>query len=74
MLPALRRGSRSCPIPKRCCPPFDELCAEQPVFDASARTKLAAKLLEAVEQGRCSLDDLTEIGKEGLHQTPTMWR
>lgn len=51
---------------------LEELCA--PVFDTATRTNVASKLLEAVQQGRRSLDDLRAIGKEVLHQTPTMWR
>jgi hypothetical protein len=53
---------------------LDELCAQLPSFDASTRTNVASRLLEAVEQGRRSLDDLREAGKEALHKTPTMWR
>lgn len=53
---------------------LEELCAQVPVFDTATRTNVASKLLEAVQQGRRSLDDLRAIGKEVLHQTPTMWR
>jgi hypothetical protein len=53
---------------------LDELCAQLPGFDARTRTNIASKLLEAVGQGRCSLDDLREVGKDALHKTPTMWR
>jgi hypothetical protein len=53
---------------------LDEVCAQVPSFDVTIRTNVASRLLEAVEQGRCSLADLRAIGKEALHQTPTMWR
>ena len=53
---------------------LDELCAQLPDFDASARTVVASRLREAMEQGACSLDDLRQAGKSALHQTPTMWR
>jgi len=53
---------------------LDELCAQLPSFDASTRTNVASRLLDAAKQGRCSLDDLREAGKQGLHKTPTMWR
>jgi hypothetical protein len=52
---------------------LDELCGQLPIFDADTRTNVASKLLDAVEQGRCSLDDLREAGREALHKTPTMW-
>jgi hypothetical protein len=53
---------------------LDELCAQVPMFDATTRTNVASSLLEAARQGTCSLDDLREVGKEALLQTPTMWR
>jgi hypothetical protein len=53
---------------------LDELCAQLPSFDASTGTNVASRPLEAVEQGRRSLDDLREAGKQALHKTPTMWR
>jgi hypothetical protein len=53
---------------------LDEVCAQVPSFDASIRTNVASKLLEAVEQGRCSLDDLRQVGTGALPKTPTMWR
>jgi hypothetical protein len=53
---------------------LNELCAQGRIFDASTRTIVASRLLEAMEQGGCSLDDLRAIGKEASHRTPTMWR
>ena len=53
---------------------LEELGAEEPIFDACTRTIVASRLLEAMEQGSCSLDDLRAIGKEALHKPPTMWR
>jgi hypothetical protein len=77
MLPAHRRGELAMPDSETAAllrTVLDELCAQLPNFDASTRTNVASRLLEAVEQGRCSLEDLREVGKEALHKTPTMWR
>jgi hypothetical protein len=52
---------------------LDELCVQVPLFDIVTRTNVASKLLEAAQQGRCSLDDLREIGRKALHKTPSMW-
>ena len=51
----------------------DELCAQVRYFDTDTKVELASKLLEAVKQGRSSIDELREIGKQALRQTPTMW-
>jgi hypothetical protein len=53
---------------------LDELCAQLPKFDADTKINVASKLLEAVEQGRSSVDDLRAVGKEALRHPPTMWR
>jgi len=53
---------------------LDELCAQLPNFDADTKINVASKLLEAVEQGRSSVDDLRAAGKEALRDPPTMWR
>jgi hypothetical protein len=54
---------------------LDRLCAEEPaVDDADIRTDVASRPRDTVEQGQCSPDDLGQIGKAALHQTPTMWR
>jgi len=51
-----------------------ELCAHVPHFDAGLKVELASKLLEAVKQGRSSMDELRQVGERALRQTPTMWR
>jgi hypothetical protein len=52
----------------------DELCASLSPFDASTRTDVASKLLETARNGRSSVDDLKQAGKEALDRCPTMWR
>jgi hypothetical protein len=53
---------------------LDELCASMSPFDVGTRTHVASRLLEAVKQGKSSLDDLRSAGREALHKAPTMWR
>lgn len=53
---------------------LDELCASISPFDASTRTKVASKLLEAARAGRSSVEDLKQAGEEVLLRCPTMWR
>jgi hypothetical protein len=53
---------------------LDELCASISPFDASTRTSVASRLLEMSRNGRSSVDDLKEAGKEVLARYPTMWR
>ena len=51
---------------------LDELCLGG-TRDTEMRSRVASKLIEAVEQGTASIDDL-EIGRKILLQPPTMWR
>jgi hypothetical protein len=53
---------------------LDELCASLSPFDASTRTNVASKLLETARNGRSSVDDLKQAGKDVLRRCPTMWR
>jgi hypothetical protein len=52
---------------------LEELCTELSLVDADTRTRVVSKLLKAAEQGRCSLDDLREVGRQAQQKTPTMW-
>lgn len=52
---------------------LDELCLGGP-HDTEMRSRVASRLIEAVEQGKPSIDDLREIGRKILLQPPTMWR
>jgi hypothetical protein len=53
---------------------LDELCAGMSPFDSITRTNVASRLLETVKQGRPSLDDLREAGRDVLRQPPAIWR
>jgi len=52
---------------------LDELCADEPLA-VNSKIDVASRLLEAVKQGRSSVDDLKVVGRQALRQTPTMWR
>jgi len=46
---------------------LDELCLGGP-HDTEMRSRVASRLIEAVEQGKPSIDDLREIGRKILLQ------
>jgi hypothetical protein len=57
---------------------LDELCLGGS-HDTEMRSRVASKLIEAVERGKPSIDDLREVGrrevgKKILLRPPTMWR
>lgn len=53
---------------------LDELCLGISRYDASTRTNVASKLLEAVRLGKPSIDELKQIGKRALLQAAAMSR
>ncbi|MBV8925454.1 MAG: hypothetical protein JOZ74_08820 [Bradyrhizobium sp.] len=53
---------------------LEELCVSISPFDAHTRTNVASKLLETIRNGRSSLDDLKNAGRQALYAPPTMWR
>jgi hypothetical protein len=53
---------------------LDELCANISQYDASTRTNVASRLLEAAKYGAPSINDLRQAGRAVLRKTPTMWR
>ncbi len=53
---------------------LDELCAGVPRYDAGTKTDVATRLLETVRQGRSSIDDLREAGRQVLRQPQPIWR
>jgi len=53
---------------------LDELYLGRSQPDTENRSKVASKLMEAVEQGNLSIDDLRAIGRKTLFRPPTMWR
>ncbi len=53
---------------------LDELYTKVHHFDGHTKVDLASKLLEAVKQGRSSVDELREVGQQALRKPPTMWR
>jgi hypothetical protein len=53
---------------------LDELYAHVHHFDGETKVDLASRLLEAVKQGRSTIDELREVGQQALRLPPTMWR
>ncbi|WGD50448.1 hypothetical protein QA641_33385 [Bradyrhizobium sp. CB1650] len=53
---------------------LDEVCADVPLSAIATRERVAAKLREAVQSGRCLPEDLRQVGRDALTSAPTMWR
>jgi hypothetical protein len=41
--------------------------------DPEIRNRVASKLIEAIEQGEASIDDLRKVRSKVLPRPPTMW-
>ncbi|MCK1526443.1 hypothetical protein IVB15_01385 [Bradyrhizobium sp. 182] len=53
---------------------LDEVCKDVSRFESGARAHEASKILEGATKCDTSPDRLTQIGREVLHDAPTMWR
>jgi hypothetical protein len=53
---------------------LDEVCEEVSRFESGTRAHVASRILEAATKGDTSPDRLKRIGREALHDAPTMWR
>lgn len=53
---------------------LDEVCQDISRFESGTRAHVASKILEAATKGDTSPDRLTRIGRDALHEAPTMWR
>nr|WP_139480501.1 hypothetical protein [Bradyrhizobium ivorense] len=53
---------------------LDEVCGDVPRSDTTRRTSVASGLLQAVRDGRSSLDELRIAGRAALQSAPSMWR
>ncbi|MHC2334582.1 hypothetical protein ACVIW0_003871 [Bradyrhizobium sp. USDA 4454] len=52
---------------------LDEVCGDVPRSDTTRRTSVASGLLQAVRDGRSSIDELRQAGRAALCSVPTMW-
>jgi hypothetical protein len=52
---------------------LDELCLGVSQHDSEVRNRIASKLIEAIQQGKPSIDDLRKVGRKVLLRPPTMW-
>ncbi len=53
---------------------FDEVCEDVPRFQTGARTHVASKTLEAAAHRETEPESLSQVGRDALHNAPTMWR
>ena len=53
---------------------FDEVCKDVSGYETGARTHVASRILEAAMYGDVSPERLKQVGREALHDAPTMWR
>ncbi|MET4226745.1 hypothetical protein ABIA85_000005 [Bradyrhizobium sp. LA6.10] len=53
---------------------LDEVCKDVSRFESGARAHVASSILQAATKGDTSPDRLQQIGREALHDAPTMWR
>jgi hypothetical protein len=53
---------------------LDEVCEDVSRFESGTRVHVASRILEAPTRGDTSPDRLKRIGREALHDAPTMWR
>ncbi|RXT42963.1 hypothetical protein [Bradyrhizobium betae] len=53
---------------------LDEVCEEVSRFETGARTHVASRILEAAATGNITPENLKQIGREALHQAPSMGR
>lgn len=51
---------------------LDEVCEDVSRYETGARTHVASRILAT--NGDTSRDRLKQVGREALHDAPTMWR
>jgi hypothetical protein len=53
---------------------LDEVCEDVSRFETGARTHVASRMLEAAAKGDTAPESLRQVGREALHDAPSMWR
>ncbi|RQH09497.1 hypothetical protein [Bradyrhizobium sp. RP6] len=53
---------------------LDEVCEDISRWETGARTHVASRILEAAAKGDIAAESLKRVGREALHDAPTMWR
>ncbi|MCK1615167.1 hypothetical protein IVA96_00330 [Bradyrhizobium sp. 159] len=51
---------------------LDEVCEDVSRFETGARTYVASRILEAAAKGDIAPESLKQIGREALHDAPTI--
>jgi len=52
---------------------LDEVCVDLAPSELAMRERVAARLIDLVRSGQCSVDDLRRAGRDALIRAPTMW-
>ena len=53
---------------------LDDVCADISRFETGARAHVASRILEAAAKGNVAPENLKKVGREALHDAPTIWR
>ncbi|MCK1625908.1 hypothetical protein IVA98_22615 [Bradyrhizobium sp. 160] len=53
---------------------LDEVCEGVSRFETGARTHVASRILEAAAKGDTAPESLKQVGREALHDAPTISR
>ena len=53
---------------------LDDVCADISRFETGARAHVASRILEAAAKGDVAPENLKKVGREALHDAPTIWR
>ncbi|WFU75605.1 hypothetical protein [Bradyrhizobium sp. CB2312] len=53
---------------------LEEVCEEISRSETGARTRVASRILEAAAKGDVAPESLKQVGREALHDAPTMCR
>lgn len=53
---------------------LNEVCGDVPQSDTTRRTSVASGLLQALREGRSSIEELRSAGRAALQTIPIMWR
>jgi len=53
---------------------LDEVCEDISLSETGARTHVASRILQAAAKGDTAPESLKQVGREALHDAPTMWR
>lgn len=53
---------------------LDNVCRDLSRYETGTRTHVAAKILESARLGEATAENLRQVSRKALGETPTMWR